>query len=132
MYIYTCMLLILCGHATVIKKNHVSHVRYCDVCSLSFRRTYEYEGHLKGKRHAEQLAAIGGDQLEKGNNALIQEFTELTHWMDNTTFLETEVNIHPGLAILTRTLPRTRHKLIHTCTPNLPGIATASPTCLER
>ena len=38
-----------------IVKNHVSSIRYCDICDLKFKRIVEFEKHIAGKRHQQQV-----------------------------------------------------------------------------
>ena len=38
-----------------IVKNHVSSVRYCELCDLKFKRIIEFERHINGKRHQDQV-----------------------------------------------------------------------------
>jgi hypothetical protein len=43
-----------------IVKNHLSSVRYCDICDLKFKRIVEFEKHIAGKRHQQQVDSIQG------------------------------------------------------------------------
>jgi hypothetical protein len=51
------ILVILLPVLTVRVKNHVSQVRHCDICGLTFKTIVDYEGHLAGKKHAATIAA---------------------------------------------------------------------------
>ena len=61
-------------------KNHASPIRACDVCSLTFTKPYQFDEHMSGKRHAENLKKW----LSPGQ--LLEEFTlSAPHWVTGVT-----------------------------------------------
>lgn len=56
--IITLLTFILIISSVKIVKNHVSSIRYCDICDLKFKRIVEFEKHIAGKRHQQQVSAI--------------------------------------------------------------------------
>ena len=43
-------------------KNHASCIRNCDICGIQFKKIPEWERHMAGKRHADQLARFAGPE----------------------------------------------------------------------
>ena len=62
--------------STKPRKNHISHVRHCEVCALTFKNVPEYERHLAGKSHKLRLSSVPDD--------LREEFRlSAPHWAEN-------------------------------------------------
>ena len=56
-------------------KNHVSHVRYCEVCGLRFTKPLAWEQHLAGRAHKER------EKKYKPPEAVYAEFlASAPHW----------------------------------------------------
>ena len=63
-----------------VVKNHASCVRHCTICSLTFRRVNEYERHLIGKRHLEQLKYTSTPE------SIFQQYQQDSlKWSENST-----------------------------------------------
>lgn len=68
-HIFLYFLPYLCQSRSTRIKNHVSSIRSCDICGIQFKKVPEYERHMLGKRHADQIKKSGG-----GPEAIWEEF----------------------------------------------------------
>lgn len=74
----TCALVayfICCIVCNAVVKNHASCIRNCDICGLQFRKLPEWERHIAGKRHSDQVARSSNPE------SIWQEFVDgAPHW----------------------------------------------------